>query len=142
MLVYAIVSISLALVFYTVGVWSEKLQGTLKKWHLCLFWIGFVFDTLGTTLMGQLANDVLKLNFHSVTGVAAIVLMLIHAVWATIVLTKNDQKQKINFPAEVSSKVPHQVLRYLRWPQRQTFSPTAFRQELPGLWMPPSLKST
>jgi len=97
MLVYAIVSISLALVFYTVGVWSEKLQGTLKKWHLCLFWIGFVFDTLGTTLMGQLANDVLKLNFHSVTGVAAIVLMLIHAVWATIVLTKNDQKQKINF---------------------------------------------
>lgn len=97
MLVYAIVSISLALVFYTVGVWSEKLQGTLKKWHLCLFWIGFVFDTLGTTLMGRLANDVLKLNFHSVTGVTAIVLMLIHAVWATIVLKNNNEKQKNSF---------------------------------------------
>jgi uncharacterized repeat protein (TIGR03987 family) len=97
MLVYAIVSISLALLFYTVGVWSEKLQGTLKKWHLCLFWIGFVFDTLGTTLMGRLANDVLKLNFHSVTGVTAIVLMLIHAVWATIVLKNNNEKQKNSF---------------------------------------------
>lgn len=97
MLLYAIVSITLALVFYTVGVWSEKLQGTLKKWHLCLFWIGFIFDTLGTTLMGQLANEALKLNFHSVTGAAAIILMLIHAVWATIVLTKNNPKQKINF---------------------------------------------
>ncbi len=97
MLVYAIISISLALLFYTVGVWSEKLQGTLKTWHLCLFWIGFVFDTLGTTLMGRLANDVLKLNFHSITGVTAIVLMLIHAVWATIVLKNNNEKQKNNF---------------------------------------------
>ncbi len=97
MLVYAIISISLALLFYTVGVWSEKLQGTLKIWHLCLFWIGFVFDTLGTTLMGRLANDVLKLNFHSITGVTAIVLMLIHAVWATIVLKNNNEKQKNSF---------------------------------------------
>jgi uncharacterized repeat protein (TIGR03987 family) len=97
MLIYAIISITLALVFYTVGVWSEKLQGTLKAWHLSLFWVGFVFDTLGTTLMGRIANDVLKLNFHSVTGVTAIVLMLIHAVWATIVLKNNNQKQKSSF---------------------------------------------
>lgn len=97
MLVYAIIFITLALVFYTVGVWSEKLQGTLKKWHLCLFWIGFVFDTLGTTLMGQLANDAFRLNFHSITGITAIVLMLVHALWATIVLIKDDQKQKVSF---------------------------------------------
>lgn len=30
MLIYAIIFITLALVFYTIGVWSEKLQGTLK----------------------------------------------------------------------------------------------------------------
>lgn len=97
MLVYAIIFITLALAFYTVGVWSEKLQGTLKKWHLCLFWIGFVFDTLGTTLMGQLANDAFRSNFHSITGITAIVLMLVHALWATIVLIKDDQKQKVSF---------------------------------------------
>jgi len=97
MLVFAVVTISLALVFYTIGVWSEKLQGNLKQWHLCMFWIGFLFDTTGTTLMSKLANDGFTLNFHAVTGVAAILLMLVHAIWATGVLMKNNSKQKISF---------------------------------------------
>ncbi len=97
MLIYAITSISAAFLFYTVGVWSEKISGTLKNWHVCLFWIGFVFDTIGTTLMGRLANDAFSVNFHSVTGITAIILMLIHAVWATIVLRKNQKEQKSKF---------------------------------------------
>ncbi len=97
MLLYAIIAITSALVFYTIGVWSEKVSGTLKKWHLIMFWIGFVFDTTGTTLMGKLANDAFSLNFHSVTGLIAILLMLIHAVWATIVLSKNNAEQKSRF---------------------------------------------
>lgn len=34
---------------------NEKWQGTLKKWHLYVFWIGLVFDTAGTTVMGKIA---------------------------------------------------------------------------------------
>lgn len=97
MLVYAIISISLALVFYSVGVWSEKIQGELKKWHLCIFWVGLTFDTIGTTLMSKIANDGFVLNFHGITGLAAIVLMLIHAVWATKVLIQNKPAEKSNF---------------------------------------------
>lgn len=97
MLLYAILTISLALVFYTIGVWSEKIQGSLKKWHLCMFWIGFAFDTTGTTLMSKLAKDVFTLNFHAVTGILAIVLMLVHALWATKVLVSNDISAKKNF---------------------------------------------
>ena len=97
MLVYAIVFISLALVFYSVGVWSEKVQGDLKKWHLITFWIGLIFDTLGTTLMSKIANDGFKLNFHGITGIVAIALMLFHAIWATKVLLKNDPAQKKSF---------------------------------------------
>ena len=97
MLIYAIIFISLALVFYSVGVWSEKVQGNLKKWHLITFWIGLIFDTLGTTLMSEIANDGFKLNFHGVTGVIAIALMLFHAIWATKVLLKNDPAQKKSF---------------------------------------------
>jgi uncharacterized repeat protein (TIGR03987 family) len=97
LLPYAIVAISLALVFYSIGVWSEKLQGGLKLWHLCMFWVGFIFDTTGTTLMGKIANDGFTLNFHGITGLIAILLMLIHAVWATVVLVKNDSKQRISF---------------------------------------------
>jgi hypothetical protein len=31
MLLYAMITITLALIFYTIGVWSEKGQGKLKK---------------------------------------------------------------------------------------------------------------
>lgn len=97
MLIYAIVSITLALVFYSIGVWSAKIQGTLKRWHLFIFWIGFVCDTTGTTLMSKLTNAGFTFNFHGITGLAAIVLMLIHAVWATKVLIQNKPEEKKNF---------------------------------------------
>ncbi|POO87227.1 TIGR03987 family protein, partial [Clostridium sp. 2-1] len=82
MLLYAIIFITSALIFYTVGVWGEKLKGSLNGAHLIFFWIGLVCDTTGTTLMSKLANDVFSVSFHSVTGLLAIVLMLVHAVWA------------------------------------------------------------
>ncbi|MEA4826945.1 MAG: HsmA family protein [Clostridium sp.] len=97
MLIYAVIFINLALVFYTIGVWSEKRQGKLKKWHLIVFWIGLVFDTAGTTVMGKIANEGFKLNFHGITGLLAILLMLFHAIWATVVLIKNNEKAKANF---------------------------------------------
>jgi uncharacterized repeat protein (TIGR03987 family) len=84
LLPFAIVAITLALLFYTVGVWSERLQKTLRVWHIVLFWIGFVFDTTGTTLMGMIAPDGFQLNFHGITGLLAIVLMALHAIWATV----------------------------------------------------------
>lgn len=97
MLISAIITITLALVFYTVGVWSEKKQGRLKKWHLVVFYIGLVFDTTGTSIMSKIASSDFKLNFHGITGLLAILLMLFHALWATVVLVKNDEKAKANF---------------------------------------------
>lgn len=97
MLPYAVVSINLALLFYTIGVWSEKKQGELKRWHVIVFWLGFLFDTIGTTLMGTLASGGFRFNFHGVTGILAIVLMFFHAVWATIVLALNKEASKKNF---------------------------------------------
>lgn len=97
MFMYYVIFINLALLFYTIGVWSEKRQGELKKWHLAVFWVGLVFDTLGTTIMGKLASEGFSLNFHGITGILAIVLMLSHALWATVVLFKNDKKAKANF---------------------------------------------
>ena len=97
MLFYAIVFISFALVFYTIGVWGEKIQGNLKKWHLSIFWKGIVFDTLGTTLMSKIADNGFRLNFHGVTGMIALLLMIFHAVWATKVFMQNDPEKRRNF---------------------------------------------
>ncbi|HEX9026690.1 MAG TPA: HsmA family protein [Clostridium sp.] len=97
MLAYAIISITSALIFYTIGVWSEKIQGELKIWHLFIFYLGLIFDTLGTTLMSKIAEGGFQFNFHGITGFLAITLMLFHALWATIVLIKNNQNAKANF---------------------------------------------
>ncbi|MEI7884154.1 MAG: HsmA family protein [Clostridia bacterium] len=97
MLIYAVIFITSALVFYTVGVWSEKKQGELKKWHLGAFWLGLICDTVGTTLMAKIANSGFEVNFHGITGLLAIILMLFHAIWATVVIIKNDVQLKNNF---------------------------------------------
>ncbi len=97
MLLYAIIFITSALIFYTIGVWGEKKQGVLKKWHLIIFWIGLLCDTLGTSFMGKISGSALKMNLHGITGLLAILLMLFHAIWATVVLYKNDDNMKQNF---------------------------------------------
>jgi uncharacterized repeat protein (TIGR03987 family) len=97
MVLYAVISMILALLFYSIGVWSEKLQSGLRIWHVIIFWIGLAFDTAGTTVMSLIAEGDFKLNFHGITGLLAIFLMLFHAVWATYVIIKNDEKMKRNF---------------------------------------------
>jgi uncharacterized repeat protein (TIGR03987 family) len=97
----AITFITCALIFYTIGVWAEKIQGELKKWHIVVFFIGLFFDTTGTLAMERIANlsssSQSAFNIHALTGVLAILLMLVHAIWATIVIRKNDEKLKVNF---------------------------------------------
>lgn len=97
MLIYAVIFITLALVFYTIGVWSEKVQGRLRRWHLYIFWIGLLFDTAGTMIMSMIAQGGFSFNFHGITGLLAIMLMLFHALWATVVLVRNDREMKIKF---------------------------------------------
>ena len=95
-LLIATVLISLALVLYSIGVWSERLAGRLKGWHLFFFWCGLVFDTTGTGIMFEMAGGITS-DIHSVTGITAIVLMVIHAIWATTVLLRGDESAIISF---------------------------------------------
>ena len=92
----AVIIINLALIFYSIGVWSERLQGRLKVWHTIFFWLGLVCDTWGTGMMfefvGGMAYDV-----HGISGLLAIILMFVHAIWATVVLVKKDEKMIVNF---------------------------------------------
>lgn len=97
MLAYAVISMCLALTFYSIGVWGERLQGILKKWHLYVFWTGLFFDTAGTAAMSMLSREGFQLNFHGITGLAAIILMSFHAIWAALVLARRDETMKIKF---------------------------------------------
>jgi uncharacterized repeat protein (TIGR03987 family) len=90
------VLITLALVLYSIGVWSERLAGRLKSWHLIFFWGGLVCDTLGTGIMMEMAGGI-TFDIHGITGALAILLMMIHAIWASIVLLKKNEHAIQNF---------------------------------------------
>lgn len=90
--------ITLALIFYSIGVWAERISKYLKHWHVVTFWIGFSFDVGGTTLMHFLSDDPFNLaNPHTLTGQIALWLMLAHAIWATIVVRKDLQRLRLKF---------------------------------------------
>ena len=46
MSIAATIIITIALVFYSIGVWSERIQGRLKPWHLAFFILGANSDVL------------------------------------------------------------------------------------------------
>ncbi|MBT3187849.1 MAG: TIGR03987 family protein [Anaerolineae bacterium] len=87
----ATIIITAALVFYSIGVWSERISGELKKWHLVFFVLGLICDTWGTGMMLEDAGG-MTFDVHGISGLLAIILMFIHALWAYIVLRKNDEK--------------------------------------------------
>lgn len=92
------VLITLALLFYSLGVWAERLARYLKKWHLVAFWMGLAFDISGTYAMHRLATapfDILAP--HTLTGQIALWLMLAHAIWATVVVRRGSETARRNF---------------------------------------------
>lgn len=106
MLLPAIVLITAALLFYSVGVWAERLQRVLKWWHAAFFGLGLVCDASGTYLMSRIAasgevqatglgaglNTVMAL-----TGAAALLLMVLHLGWAVMVLLRNQDAARKGF---------------------------------------------
>lgn len=97
MLGLAVVTITLALVLYTVGVWAERFSGRLKPWHLAFFWGGLVFDFIGTREMSRLAGGSFTFNLHGVTGLVALMLMAAHTVWATVTVIRGQEPALLSF---------------------------------------------
>jgi uncharacterized repeat protein (TIGR03987 family) len=98
MLILSSMLITLALVFYSIGVWSEKIARCLKPWHVAAFWTGFFFDICGTAAMHVIAQRPFDLSApHTLTGQIALWLMLVHAVWSTRVSRSGSEKARAGF---------------------------------------------
>jgi len=90
--------ISLALVFYSLGVWAERFARYLKPWHVVAFWTGFLFDLIGTWMMHRIANGPFDITEpHTLTGQIALFLMLGHAIWATYAVRKGSESARRKF---------------------------------------------
>jgi len=97
-LIVASILITLALAFYSLGVWSERIARYLKPWHVAAFWTGFLFDVSGTWAMHRLAEGPFDLREpHTLTGQVALWLMLAHALWATWVTRRGSEAARTGF---------------------------------------------
>lgn len=97
-LVLSTVLITLALAFYSLGVWAERIARYLKGWHVAAFWTGFAFDLLGTWTMHRLAEGPFDLREpHTLTGQIALWLMLAHAGWAAWVVRSGTDAARRRF---------------------------------------------
>jgi len=92
----AVTLMFVAFACYTLGVWSAVFSRRLRPWHALLFWLGFSADSAGTELMRQMAGG-FRWGFHTATGGLALLLMLLHAVWATTVLVRGNESRLREF---------------------------------------------
>ena len=105
MLAVAIVIITFALVFYTIGVWAERLSKTLKWWHAGAFLLGLTCDMTGTYLMSRIADERAASGESAsglssvmvVSGGLALALMAVHLIWAVVVLVRDRPAEKNSF---------------------------------------------
>jgi uncharacterized repeat protein (TIGR03987 family) len=93
----SIILITLALVFYSVGVWAERLRRYLLSWHVAAFWAGFCFDITGTGAMELMSPGFNWASLHTITGQIALWLMLAHAAWATRVVCRDESGLRRRF---------------------------------------------
>ena len=98
LLLLSTLRITLALVFYSTGIWAERFSRYLKGWHVVAFWTGFIFDLSGTWAMSRLSDHPFTLlDLHAITGQLAIWLMLVHAIWATFVVRNGSENLRQKF---------------------------------------------
>jgi uncharacterized repeat protein (TIGR03987 family) len=100
-IVYAVVLITAALVFYSVGVWSERLQRVLRWWHVGFFAAGLSCDLAGTVAMSRItgfqSGGATLIAVMETSGMVALILMGIHLAWAVAVLLRGSARAKHTF---------------------------------------------
>ena len=89
-LLHAGIWFTVALVFYTTGVWSERLYRGLKPWHVAVFALGVLADSLATGITYQFIGAIV-FTPHAIFGFIALLLMTFHFLWAiTVIIVKNE----------------------------------------------------
>ncbi len=84
---------TLALIFYSIGIWSDYWRKQLKTWHVVMFGLGVITDSLGTLLM-YLHVGHLVFTAHSVSGFIGLFLMVCHFIWAIFVIKNQQEAQQ------------------------------------------------
>ena len=79
----SVISITTALLLYTVAVWRNWQLKLLTTTHVVLLWLGLAADALATRMMGMSIDGELVWDFHTISGYAGLVLMALLAATGT-----------------------------------------------------------
>lgn len=86
---------TLALIFYSIAIWSDYVRQHLEKWHVGMFGLGVLTDTVGTLCM-YLHVGHLIFTAHSISGFAGLFLMMFHMCWGILVISSDSPtRQKV-----------------------------------------------
>lgn len=78
----SVISITLALVLYTIAAWRNWRLKTLTTGHLVLLWLGLAADALATRMMAM-SVKVTNWDFHTISGYSALALMAVLTIAGT-----------------------------------------------------------
>ncbi len=96
--IFSVSLITLALIFYSIGVWAERVSRYLKSWHVIFLRTGFTFDVSGTCAMHLVATGPFDLTEpHTLTGQIALWLKLFHAVRSSKVVIESNSTLRESF---------------------------------------------
>lgn len=86
----------LALILYTTAIMSHKFKGALKPWMIHVFGVGLLADISGTIFLCFFASHGWQWTLHSISGLAALIIMGLHYLWALLAFKKKDYEEKFN----------------------------------------------
>lgn len=83
LLLLAIISIILALIFYVISIYQEIVKKRFTLKIVILFWIGIAFNVLGALLIMSITPGMI-VDLHSVLGHTSLILMIVRALWSSM----------------------------------------------------------
>ena len=96
LLLIGVILFSVAMVFYTWGVFSERRARRLMPKHVGLFACGVAVDSIATVLTYVVIGG-LVFTPHAIMGFLSLILMAIHFIWAIFALKGGREQTLTNF---------------------------------------------
>ncbi|HPF26431.1 MAG TPA: HsmA family protein [Steroidobacteraceae bacterium] len=79
----SVVSITTALLLYTIAIWRNWRLKVLTSAHVVLLWFGLAADVLATQMMGMSIDGPIVWDLHTIAGYTGLLLMLLLAIVGT-----------------------------------------------------------
>lgn len=82
---------TLALILYSLAIWSGRKSPQLRLWQIVVFFLGVSFDALGVWITVKFIGAIV-LTPHAIFGFSALILMSLHFLWVFALFITNKQQ--------------------------------------------------